>query len=82
MDSPRTAGAMAANPARDYERLPASHQAMILRAMIALMAPGPGPPGVSEHPREGLLPSRCAETRQARAGPAARVQEPPPGATP
>jgi len=25
-------------PTRDYERLPASHQAMILRAMIALMA--------------------------------------------
>ena len=36
--------------------------------------PGPGPPRVPEHPREGLLPSRCAETRQARPGQAARVE--------
>ena len=44
--------------------------------------PGPGPPGISEHPRDGPLPSRCAETRQARPGQAARIEEPPPGATP
>ena len=44
--------------------------------------PGPGPPRVPEHPREGLLPSRCAETRQARPGQAARVEEPPSGTTP
>ena len=44
--------------------------------------PGPGPPRVPEHPREGPLPSRCTETRQARPGQAARVEEPPPGATP
>jgi len=28
---------------RDYERLPASHEAMILWAMIALITPAPGP---------------------------------------
>jgi len=44
--------------------------------------PGPGPPRVPEHPREGLLPSRCTETRQARTGQAARVEEPPPGTPP
>jgi transposase len=27
----------------DYERLPASHEAMVLWAMIALMTPPPGP---------------------------------------
>ena len=30
--------------------------------------PGPRPPRVQEHPREGLLPSRCAETRQIGSG--------------
>ena len=35
-----------------------------------------------EHPREGLPARRCAETRQARPGQAARVEEPPPGTTP
>src|SRR5206468_2423593 len=44
--------------------------------------PGPGPPGVPEHPREGRLSSRCAETRQARPGQAARIKEPPPCAPP
>ena len=42
--------------------------------------PGPGPPRVPEHPREGPLPRRRAETRQARPGQAARVEEPSPGA--
>jgi DDE superfamily endonuclease len=41
--------------------------------------PGPGPPGVPEHPRDPALPGRCAETRQTRARPTARIKEPPPG---
>jgi DDE superfamily endonuclease len=41
--------------------------------------PGPRPPRVQEHPREGLPPGRCAETRQTRPGQATRVEEPPPG---
>jgi len=46
--------------------------------------PGPadpraGAPGLSEHPREDHLPGRCAETRQARPGTAARIEEPSPG---
>src|SRR5439155_24915727 len=44
--------------------------------------PGRRPPRVPEHPREGRLPSRCAETRQARPGQAARIKEPPPCAPP
>ena len=44
--------------------------------------PGPGPPRVQEHPREGGPARQCAETRQARSRKATRVEEPPPGATP
>src|SRR6267154_1616227 len=44
--------------------------------------PGPCPPRVPEHPREDRPARRCAETRQTRPGQAARVEEPPPGATP
>ena len=44
--------------------------------------PGPGPPRVPEHPREDCPARQCTETRQARPGPAARVEEPPPGTTP
>jgi hypothetical protein len=41
-----------------------------------------GPPRVPEHPRDPALPGRCAETRQTRPRPAARVEEPPPGTLP
>ena len=38
--------------------------------------------GIPEHPRGPALPGRCAETRQTRTRPAARVEEPPPGTPP
>ena len=41
--------------------------------------PGPGRPRIPEHPRYHRLPSRCAETRQARPRTASRLEEPPPG---
>src|SRR5215472_8914280 len=44
--------------------------------------PGPGPPRLPEHPREGMLPGRCAKTRQTRPGQTARVKEPPPRTPP
>ena len=44
--------------------------------------PGPGPPRVPEHPREGCPARQCTETRQGRSGWAAWVEEPPSGTTP
>jgi DDE superfamily endonuclease len=54
-------------------------------AALAAALPGqpahtrPGPPGLPEHPRDGWLSGRCAETRQTRPRPPARLEEPPPG---
>src|SRR5260370_28497965 len=39
--------------------------------------PGPGPPRVPEHPREGRPAGRGTETRQARPRTATRIEEPP-----
>jgi hypothetical protein len=44
--------------------------------------PGPGPPGIPEHPRDPALPGRCAKTRQTRPGTAAGLKEPPPRTPP
>jgi hypothetical protein len=44
--------------------------------------PGPGPPGIPEHPRDLALSDRCAETWQARPRPPARIKELPPGIPP
>src|SRR6266536_3283699 len=41
------------------------------------LTPGPGPPRISEPPREDPLPGQCTETRQTRPRTSARVTEPP-----
>jgi len=41
------------------------------------LTPGPGPPRISEPPREDPLPGQCTETRQTRPRTSARVKEPP-----
>ena len=44
--------------------------------------PRPGPARVPQHPPDAALSGRCAETRQTRTGPPARLEEPPPGHPP